>query len=380
VIGFTLISFRQGLPNYGNFVLLSPLFLVLGFLLGTIFKRYELESSISPKKSDFDTELKILVVVFSVLALYHFYVTGITIFRDDVETARFDFSASGLLGIPSRAYLYGIPILALYSAIFHEKKNSRITFVIWSVFIATQIFGGFKGGLYSVFSTLIFAIILRARLSAPKLTILISTGLLASVLYVFFVGSTYQTLASGQLDFGYIAYRTTEQAAEPGYLGLAMQDFFSLQTGSAFWYDLSVLTEKYVTGTSKTLTVESIVSATLSGVRPEVGNFIVPVTVGGPVYLLLTGGPILLASSMTAIGAILTATIRNLKVSGNLMSRLGMITIINGLKVFLSNGNGAYVLINYAFTFALIFGVYIFVTRFLKNSISHSMPIGSIDK
>jgi hypothetical protein len=364
VIGFALISSRVGLPNYGNLVLLAPLFLVLGFMLGKLFKPREFEYFEAREEKHHGTELQIMVAVFSCFALYHFYVTGITLLKNDIETARFDFSASGLLGIPSRSFLYAIPILALYSAIFFEKKISKITYILWVVFLLTQIFGGFKGGLFTVFESLIFAIILRARMSSSKLLLVISAGLVASIVYVILVGSSYQTLASGTLDLGYIAFRTTEQAAESGHLALAMQEMLSLQIGPAFWHDLSVLFGKYSSGAATMLTVESIVSATLSGVRPEVGNFIVPVTLGGPVYFLLTGGPALLMVGMLLIGLALTILIRRLKTEQSLMARLGAITVIEGLRIFLLNGNGAYLAINLAFTFVLFFVVHMLAARF----------------
>src|SRR5439155_18948606 len=94
-----------------------------------------------------------IVVVAGTLA--HFAVGGIPLLSSNVEIARLDVTASGLLGIPGRIYLFGIP-LALAACLRGERIGSRAAFSTWqsrlllATFVISRILSGFKSGLLEV--------------------------------------------------------------------------------------------------------------------------------------------------------------------------------------------------------------------------------------
>jgi hypothetical protein len=113
------------------------------------------------KHRDPGPALLVTVIVVCLLALYHFSVIGIPSLSSNVEIDRFNFTSSGLLGLPGRAYLYGLPIVttgAMFCAARWPTRTARIAVALAVVvLLLTRLASGFKGGLIEVVIILFFA-------------------------------------------------------------------------------------------------------------------------------------------------------------------------------------------------------------------------------
>jgi uncharacterized membrane protein YqaE (UPF0057 family) len=356
-VGLSLLCDSFGYVPLSVFIIFAPTFVVAGMLVAETRSLQKTAQSVPTPKSKF---LWAASIVIGALSIYHVAITGIALFSTNVELDRFNFGASGLFGLPSRSVLLGLPALALYTVAKYSPDKKNVTLFVWSLFTITQFSLGFKGAMFSIVSTLILGFLISGRLSMLRLTMLSLIGVTASSIYVLSVAASYGTLRSSNLNIQLIIDRVTLETARPQYLALRMQETLNLLTGSAFWHDMSVLLERYLTGFTPSLTVESIVSATLTGTPPSREYFIVPVTLGGPVYILLTGGVALTIAILFILGFFWSRSTLALKQTQSDLIGVLLALFLDGLKVFLTNGNGAYLTINLAFTALLFTGIALF--------------------
>jgi hypothetical protein len=168
---------------------------------------------------------------FVVLAFvaYHFVVGGIPLLSANVEVERFDFTGSGLFGLPGRMYLFGLPFLVIFTSAHDARQSSRVTRsvvrVAWVAYALAQILAGFKGSLLAVLLVflLVRAIVgrplhLRA-IVAPRYVAVGLAGLAFALLIAFQYGSLHLTSPSSAIS--YLGDRLTVIAAEPGYVAMA---------------------------------------------------------------------------------------------------------------------------------------------------------------
>lgn len=145
------------------------------------------------------------VVTFtSLFCVYHFSVVGLPILSSNVELQRLDVGSSGLLGIPSRMYLYGV-VFALAVAIAEARSRSipisRSTWVrvAYATLVITRLVSGFKSGVVEVMiDTILLAVLSVGGVRVTRYFGRFVLGGVVAVAFVFLVGATYQSYAASQ--------------------------------------------------------------------------------------------------------------------------------------------------------------------------------------
>lgn len=351
-IGFYILQAENGEVRNGWVVLAAPIFVSLGMVLGP-----RRRSSIDSKSTEpaFQRFLVHAFVILSILAILHFAIGGIPVLSANVETERFNLGGSGLGGFPSRAVLYAIPAMALLSLSTVTLITKRTTFAIWGLYVLTQVGLGFKGAVLEIIVLAAIGYLVRVNKAKLKHVVLFTASLLGAFIYVEVVRSLYATTSSGGAGgFQYILDRSTTQAIESGYLALWHSPDFSAGL-SAFWHDLQKLLMRYMgMANDGDFTFDMLMSSIVTGTPLGVGMFIVPVTVGGTVYLMFSMATPLVIGALGAIGWTWTWAVAALRRSPTAFRGTLAAILIIGLRVFLLNGNGAYLLINLSFAVMLL--------------------------
>ncbi|WP_422935380.1 hypothetical protein [Sinomonas sp. P47F7] len=363
--GFLLLENENGTVEGDWLVQISPLLVGAGMM---IHSRRRVLSKEDPELNSarFDNLLlagKVIALprflngclwLLAILAVLHFAIGGIPVFTADVETQRFGLGNSGLGGLPSRAVLYCIPAVALISLATVSTRTRRVTMSIWLLYAISQLGLGFKGALLEVGTTAMIGYLIRVR--KPKFAVLVcmAAALLAGGLYVDFIRTLYTTTASGSGGFDYLIRRSTVDAIQSGYLALHNFPGQSISY-SVFAHDFDVLMHRYLgIGSTDDYTFDMLMSSITTGTPLGAGNFIVPVTVGGSVYLLFSMPELFAVLFLILIGWLWYQAVDWLRsVSSLTMIIIGALIIL-GIQTFLLNGNGAYLIINLAFSGAML--------------------------
>jgi hypothetical protein len=115
----------------------------------------------------------------------------------------------------------------------------------------------------------------------------------------------------------------------------------------------------------------------LTGTPPSREYFIVPVTIGGPIYLLLTGGILLTVSILVILGFLWSKGSAMIRNPSSHFVGVQLALFLETLSVFLTNGNGAYLLINTGFISIVFSGIYFWFRIIKRNEperISRNQP------
>lgn len=349
--GFFLLQEKQGAVDDGWIVSVAPFLIGVGIIL---HKSDSQEQWIIPDKPWLKLFLRDSAIILFILAAMHFSITGITLFSDQVEIDRFSSGSSGFGGFPSRAVLFGIPALALISLATVTAKTRNITVAIWVLFVVSNIFLGFKGAILEALFLALTAYLVRVKYPKARHIAAFAVGLVIALLYVFVVQIRYATSGGTAGGLQYIFDRSTTQAIESGYLALLYAPSLG-EARNVFIDDMGVLIRRYLGLTDGyAYTFDWQMSSIVTGTPLGPANFIVPVTVGGAVYLIFSLGVPMAAFALVLIGMVWTKAtqlVRSGRSAGVLAA--GAVTLM-GLRMFLMNGNGAYVLINLSFTFLIL--------------------------
>lgn len=351
-LGFAILQDNNGEVRDGWLVLAAPLIIAVGMVLGRSSRDASELVSSDPAFAQF---LKHAFWILSILAVLHFALGGIPVFSASIETDRFNLGSSGLGGFPSRAVLYGIPAVALISLSTVKEVTKRQTIAIWALYILTQLGLGFKGSALEIIVMAAIAYLIRVGTPKLKHTVLFALCLLVAFTYVEVVRSLYATTsASGAGGFEYILDRVTTEAIESGYLALWHSPDFSGGL-SAFWHDSQQLVARYLgQADSGDYTFDMLMSSIVTGTPLGVGMFIVPVTVGGTVYLMFSLATPLVVAVLAAIGFAYSRAVASLRGKPSILRAIFAAVLIIGLRIFVLNGNGAYLTINLSFAIVLL--------------------------
>lgn len=351
-IGFVMLVRERSYVPGGWLVIVAPALFLFGVALGA--GRRVPGPGTDGRTANLRPALVAMAWVLGALAIIHFSSVGVPLFSSSIETSRFDVGSSGLGGFPSRAVLYGLPIAALGALATHRAETHRVTVALWLMFTVTQVFLGFKGGLVEVVLITTLGVAIRfGRLSFRQLRWVGLGGLVAGG-YITLVGTRYQTLAGGGSGLDYILRRSTSDAIIAGYTALTARPVGIPADSSVFLRDFGVLLGRYLGTAPEGHSFDELVSAVVTGTPLQRGAFLVPVTVGGPVYLLYSVPVILAALILIAIGVVWSVSIRRLQRASSVTSLVTAAVMLYALRVFLMNGNGAYLLINLGFTLFLL--------------------------
>lgn len=359
--GFLLLENENGTVNGDWLVQIAPMLVGIGMM---IHSRRSVLNNNDPELNTANFEKLLLagkvvalprflngcLWLLAILAILHFAIGGIPVLTADVETQRFGLGNSGLGGLPSRAVLYCIPAVALVSLATVSRRTRRVTISIWALYAITQLGLGFKGALLEVGTTAMIGYLIRVK--KPKFIVLacMAIALFAGGLYVDFVRTLYTTTAAGSNGFDYLIKRSTTDAIQAGYLALHSFPGQSINY-SVFTHDFGVLTQRYLgIGSGDDYTFDMLMSSITTGTPLGAGNFIVPVTVGGPVYLLFSMPELLAVPLLILLGWLWYQAVAWLRSLSSLAAIVTGALMILGIQTFLLNGNGAYLLINLTFS------------------------------
>ena len=313
------------------------------------------------------------VVVFScvviILTFYHFFATGVPLLSEDVETARFDFTSSGLLGIPGRMFLFGLPFTVLLVSVAAFRNlvpvSRTLLYFVWVCYIATGLLGGFKGGLVAVLTIMLLA---RSVISKPVSLrravvgwrVLVIAG---ALLYCGLISFRYRSLGlTNPSDvIPYLAARATTSAAAPGYLVFSRYGTDGTG-GDHYAQDATYFLGKYLpfvfTDDGTALPFDKTVSAALYNTPISGKAFIVPVTVGAFPELVSNVGIGGAMTGMLLIGVFISYFVSRAQQSrGAFQSALFALTV-NLLQIYILNGNLVYTCFNLILVGLLLFGLY----------------------
>lgn len=346
-LGFAILQEENGEVRDGWLVLAAPIILALGMALGPHRHLPDVPPRSKPALRQF---LLHAFWILSGLAVLHFALGGIPVFSASIETERFNLGNSGLGGFPSRAVLYAIPTVALLSISTVTNETKRVTISIWTLYVITQLGLGFKGAVVEII--MLAAMGYFVRVSRPKIKhmAIFFLSLLAALLYVEMIRALYATSATGGSGgFAYILDRATKQAIEPGYLALWHSPDFSGGI-SAYWHDMQILLARYLgVADSGDFTFDMLMSSIVTGTPLGMGMFIVPVTVGGTVYLMFTLPTPIVVGALVCLGYAWSWAVASLRGELTILRAIFAAVAVVGLRIFVLNGNGAYLTINLAF-------------------------------
>lgn len=249
------------------------------------------------------TALSGLSVITVVLVAVHFVEGGIPLFSQNVETARFEVSASGLFGIPSRAYLFGLPILFLAYAGLKERTQyeRRMLAVVTVAFVASRLLGGLKSGLLEVAFVALIAQIIRSEgtsrvLSPPVIRRLLL--ILVAVIFAGYLSTQYATVHATSISGAaqYLVKRATIGTVSAG--AYAVEGRSLLQNKPYLIEDFAYYGNKYAAGIpaqeglfkSPSSSTSRAISAGLVGLSPTTTAYLTPVAVGLAPNLFLDWG------------------------------------------------------------------------------------------
>lgn len=264
--------------------------LLLGYALAARQTRFRVTESTEVRESRPADAAALAVFATVVLAFvaYHFIVGGFPLFSTNVEVARFDFTSSGVFGLPGRMFLFGLPFLVFFASAYLARHGGTVAQwtvrVVWLAYASAAVLAGFKG---SVLMVLVVFLLVRASvgrplhlrgLVAPKLMAVGAAAMLVALLIAFQYRSLQ--LSSPGEAVSYLADRLTIIAAEPGYVAIAE---LSGRDQPYIVNDFVYLLEKYTKteiSSEPTYPLELIVSARQAGLPLDGSTFIAPSTVG----------------------------------------------------------------------------------------------------
>lgn len=351
-LGFAILQTENGDVRDGWLVLAAPLIIAVGMALGPHRKPAKDSVNSNPVLAQFLVHAFWILLV---LAILHFALGGIPVFSANIETDRFNLGSSGLGGFPSRAVLYAIPAVALLALSTFSEATKRPTMALWVLYAVTQLGLGFKGAVIEIIVLAAIGYLIRVHSPKLKHIALFSLSLLVAFLYVEVVRALYATTSLlGTGGFEYIWDRATTQAIESGYLALWHSPDFAGGI-SAFWHDLQQLLARYLgEADSGDYTFDMLMSSIVTGTSLGIGMFIVPVTVGGTVYLMFSMATPLVVGVLTAVGFAWSWAIACLRGSPSILRAIFAAVLVMGLRLFVLNGNGAYLTINLSFAVFLL--------------------------
>lgn len=304
-----------------------------------------------------------------VLTFYHFFAAGVPLLSEDVETARFDFTSSGLLGIPGRMFLFGLPftVLLVSSSAFRKLMpvSRKLLYAVWISYIATSLLGGFKGGLVAVLTIMLLA---RSVVSRPLSLRRALVGwrvlvIVGALLYCGLISFRYRSLgltSPGDV-IPYLAARATTSAAAPGYLVFSRYGTDGTG-GDHYAQDASYFLRKYLPfifpDNGVTLPFDKTVSAALYRTPISSRSFIVPVTVGAFPEMVSNVGVGFAMAGMFLVGVFISYFVTRAQLSGGAFQSALFALTVNLLQIYILNGNLVYTCFNLVLVGLFLFGLY----------------------
>lgn len=311
--------------------------------------------------------LFVLVVVG--LAFYHFSAAGVPLVSDNVEVTRFDFTSSGLFGVPGRMFLYGLPfaVLLVSSAACRprERVSRALLWFVWLSYALASLLGGFKGGLVAVIITML---LVRSVAGRPLSVRGVVAGwrvlvVIAAVSYCAVLSFWYRSLGlTNPSDvIPYLAARATVNAAAPGYL-VFLRYGTSGTGGELFGRDADYFLKKYFPfipfRDDTALPLDKTISAELNHIPVSSNLFIVPVTVGAFPELVANVGLTFALGGMMFVGWFFSYLMGRARGCRTAFRSAVLALAVHFLQMYMVYGNLMYIVFNFALMAAMLSALY----------------------
>jgi hypothetical protein len=337
--------------------LLSLVAMVLGYVVRRPSHVQERIASQTTQHEIPDATKRALItatIVIAGLTIYHFSRIGLPILSPTVEADRFNFTGSGLFGLPGRAYLFGVPILAaggVYAMRQWPSMQGRIGIFVTAVglLVLSRLASGFKSGLLEVVTILFFATAttglgLSIGDALRRYLLVAALGLVFAVQ----VSHSYATLA-GLSQTGAIQaliQRSTGQGALPGRIVMQPNPPLPIRPSNAIVNDFWYFGARYTGISSSRFSFSQIVAAAEFGAPLSSGGTLPPVTVGAFPQLYYDYG-VTAYPLFFLLGYCYNRVERAAMAAPTLLQYLTAITIIFILHEYVTKGNLVYLILNW---------------------------------
>jgi hypothetical protein len=257
----------------------------------------------APSRYGSRSALGLLSIVTVALVVIHFARGGVPLFSANVETVRFQLARSGLLGLPSRAYLLGLPILVMaYAGLrVRSSRESRILLLVAITFAVSRPLGGLKSGLFEVMLVAMIALIIHQG-AAPRLVSgpVMRRALIGLVAVVFagYLATQYSTVRADSIGSAtdYLVKRATVGTVSAG--AYAVEGHGLTGGGPYLLKDLLYFTNKYAADAPEEMGLfrpppyefSHLISTSLVGVPVTTRGYVTPVATGLAPSLFLDWG------------------------------------------------------------------------------------------
>lgn len=181
------------------------------------------------------------------LIIYHYIAGGIPAFSDNVVVDRFDFTSSGLFGIPGRMANYGRLFILFYSLYFYNRKSifqnytkyDKYFYISIIINIICSLFAGTKSALISMIFVFIYLIafwdhpVSIKLFLKPKYFVILGIMICFGIIYMQYYFNVYnsQFMNSQYSNMGfwqYVFYRLTNMSVDSGIFVLKNKDIKSI--------------------------------------------------------------------------------------------------------------------------------------------------------
>lgn len=296
----------------------------------------------------------------------HFARAGVPILSGNVETDRFDLAASGLFGVPSRFFLFVLPMAAVWAGVATSRiTKDRYALMLWAALVASRLAGGTKSGLLEVAT---FALVVAVYRHGPLAFLQFLKGrsvfvITATIVGAGLVAQTYGTVqARSDSTADYLIERLTVGTVGAAAHALERRPFVR----SPIADDLAFYSPKYVGLVPRGFSASREIVASYNGVRVETGAVTTAVTLGLPIELVLTGGLVLMVAGCLAAGVAMRSLQRTLLRQVSWRSGAVGVAIVT-LSHIIGNGTLVYYTLNFLGS-VVLFAISISVARFFAST------------
>lgn len=330
---------------------LSVMTLTSGYLLASRYAR-RLERPTTEVADWQVNALWTLTLLFVGLTAIHFFRVGIPVFADNVETARYNLTGSGLFGLPSRAYLFGLPLTAAGAIyLYHRRRDAVCLQLVWTAvgaLVLSRLLGGFRSGVLEAVIIVFVALSLSTGpLRVPEVIRRFALPMMGVVLVAVTLSGLYATLERrGSSPVDALVERATREAALPGWLALQDNSAIGLGSNGELTEDVRYYFHQYVDGTpGPYATYGQRVAAAIYGIPVYEANDVAPVTVGIFPQLRSQFGrlALMLMGFLGAAYAVTESLARRASVRGY-VAGVGVILLLNDV---ITKGDPIYGLVNW---------------------------------
>ncbi|MGL5050813.1 MAG: O-antigen polymerase [Fusobacteriaceae bacterium] len=345
-IGFSLLS-----NNFKNLLefFIGIFFLILGYFYGEKINK-NINKKQKKTKSKENVKFLFLEIIIYIMVGYHFIVGGIPILSNDVEIQRFNFSSSGLAGLPGRMYMYGLPYLYICSYFKYPSSNKNKVIII--IFLFSRVLGGIKSGIIEII--FIYFNLRYSTNNSIKLREFFKIKYIAIlsliVFFIFKLTQTYKTMQGIKIKefLYYIIERLTVIQAMP-IINIFELVNKKIVINSNYFKDSIYFLSKYTKISifyKNYFTTDNIVSAYIYNTPILKDSFFVPVTMTafGEFYLNNSYFVFIIMFGLGILSAYLLNKTKLINESAFVRAKFLFLFLI--LEGFLTKGGFAYSIIN----------------------------------